>query len=239
MIALKEPIPIPGEVEAFDFQKAMCQFRIVAIGDSITACGNMERRQRWTGILEASLGPDVRVVNAGIGGTSSSLGLYRWERDVTPIQPHCVVICFLLNDSHIRHYECSASYVVQCTPDRMEANMRTMFERIRAMGAVPVLWTPPPVPGWPDNRKSQTHLEIQLQLCEQYAGILERSAQEMEVALSHFWRTFPLLVEEYPGKYFERPDDYHSTLHAQPILAHGIGKLVRSVYETWKQQGRG
>ena len=235
-MALKEPIPIPYEVEIFNLQGTAAKFRVVAIGDSITACGGMERGQRWTGMLEASLGPDVQVVNAGIGGTSSSLGLYRWERDVVPMQPHCVVICFLLNDSHIRHYECSSSYVVQCTPDRMEANMHTMFERVRAMDAAPILWTPPPVPGWPDNRKSQTHLEIQLQWCEQYAMVLERLAQEMEVPLCHFWRTFPLLVEQYPGKYFDRPDDYHSTVHAQPILAHGIEKLVRPIYEEWKEK---
>jgi lysophospholipase L1-like esterase len=219
MVELEEPIKVPEEVSQFEMEAWREKTRIVAIGDSITACGSMKREERWTGILEGLLGEGFRVVNAGIGGTSSSLGLYRWRRDVAPMEPRAVVICFLLNDSHIRFYECSSSYCVQCTSQRMEANMRAMFDLTRSIGAEPVLWTPPPVPTWgtPDTR-----MRIQLGLLEQYESILERVCAQREVPVANNWREFPEMVEEYPGCYFKEPDGYHSTVHAQPMIAKGI-----------------
>ncbi len=223
MVELEEPIRVPEEVSQFDMDDCREHTRIVAIGDSVTACGSMKREERWTGILENLLGEDFRVINAGIGGTSSSLGLYRWRRDVAPMKPHAVVICFLLNDSHIRFYECSSSYCVQCSPSRMEANMRAMFGLTRALDAKPVLWTPPPVPTWsaPDMR-----MEIQLGLLERYEAILERVCAQREVPVANNWRAFPGMVEDYPGRYFKEPDGYHSTVHAQPIIARGIRDVL-------------
>jgi lysophospholipase L1-like esterase len=219
MIQLEEDIRLPDEVAFFDPDDASDKFRVVAIGDSITQCGGFRREERWTGILEELLGSDAQVVNAGIGGTSSSLGLYRWRRDVTPVSPHAIVICFLLNDSHIRHYECSSSYCVQCTPQRMEANMRTMFDLSAALGAKPVLWTPPPVPTWGEK---DARTKVQLELLDSYELVLERVAGDRGVPLVNNWRTFESKVDEYPGKYFIEPDSYHSTIHAQPILAEGL-----------------
>lgn len=170
MIQLEEDISLPDEVAFFDPDEAKDKFRVVAIGDSITQCGGFRREERWTGILEELLGPDAQVVNAGIGGTSSSLGLYRWRRDVAPVSPHAIVICFLLNDSHIRHYECSSSYCVQCTSQRMEANMRTMFDLSEVLGARSVLWTPPPVPTWGEK---DFRTKVQLELLDSYELVLE------------------------------------------------------------------
>ena len=219
VIQLDEPIAVPAEVSQFDCEASRGRRRVVAIGDSITACGSMKREERWSGILERLLGDDAIVVNAGIGGTSSSLGLYRWRRDVVPVEPNAVVICFLLNDSHIRFYECSSSYCVQCTPDRMESNMRAMFDLTRTLGAEPLLWTPPPVPTWgtPDIR-----MRIQLGLLESYHAILERVCGQSKVPIVNYWRDFPGMVEGYPGEYFKEPDGYHSTIKAQPIIAEGI-----------------
>ena len=219
MIKLEEDIKLPEEVAWFDPEEASDKFRVVALGDSITQCGAMRREERWTGILDELLGPDSQVVNSGIGGTSSSLGLYRWRRDVVPIDPGAIVICFLLNDSHIRHYECSSSYCVQCTPQRMEANMRAMFDLSDALGAQPVIWTPPPVPTW---NSSDVRMGVQMELLQFYEAVLERVCASREVPLVNNWKTFPSKVEEYPGKYFVEPDGYHSTVHAQPILAQGI-----------------
>jgi len=226
---------VPKDVSEFELEGARDKFRVVALGDSITECANMKREEGWPGLLESLLGRETRVINAGIGGTSSSLGLYRWRRDVAPIKPHCVVTCFLLNDSHIRHYECSSSYLVQCTPHQMEANMRAMFDLTEALGAKPVLWTPPPVPTW-GNR--DLRLKIQMQLLEFYESILETVAEQRNVRLVNFWKTFPSLVEEYPGRYFNRPDGYHSTVEAQPILARGIRDALADFLAAWRSQGR-
>jgi len=228
MNILDEPVPYPPEVAAFDAQAAAHKYRVLAFGDSNTECGRWPREQRWSGILEAMLGPQVQVVNAGLGGTSSSLGLFRWERDAAPIRPHCVVINYLLNDSHIRHYECRSSYVVQCSADRMDLNLRTLVTLSRQLGATAVLWTPPPVPYWTENYRSPTHLDIQLGLLEEYVGVIQRLAREMDVPLLDYWHTFAGLVDEYPGTYMNRPDGYHSNEHSQPIIAQGIAEVVRA-----------
>jgi len=231
---LDEPVSLPEEVAGFDLSSCEDKFRIVALGDSITQCGRWPRARRWTGILESLLGQDCRVINAGIGGTSSSLGLYRWPRDVAPMLPHCVVIGFLLNDSHIRHYECRFSYCVQCSRDRMDANLTDMVQLTRQMGAAPIFWTPPPVPAWPENYKSRTHLDIQLELLEHYLLAVERLAERLEVPLVNFWRSFPASVEEYPGQYMDRPDGYHSNDKSQPILAAGLAELIRPLLAAWQ-----
>lgn len=235
MVDLEENVMLPEEVEGFDLGEAEGKFRVVAIGDSITQCGNMRRDERWTGILEELLGPDVQVVNSGIGGTSSGLGLYRWRRDVSPMKPHAVVICFLLNDSHIRHYECASSYVVQCTPDRMRSNMHTMFDLSFLLGAEPVLWTPPPVPTWGNK---DMRMKVQMDLLHFYEAVLEDVARERGVKLVNFWRTFPEMVDEFPGRYFNEPDGYHSTVDAQPLLAERIAQALGEAYEKWKASGR-
>jgi lysophospholipase L1-like esterase len=234
MAVLEENITLPQEVADFDPESCRQSFRVLAIGDSITACGSMKREERWTGILESLLGEDSRVINAGIGGTSSSLGLYRWRRDVLPMEPHAVVICFLLNDSHIRHYECSSSYCVQCTPQRMEANMRAMFDLARTIGASPVLWTPPPVPTWGAEERDP-RMRVQIRLLHHYQGVIESLCGDRGVPLVNYWKTFPGIVEEYPGGYFKSPDGYHSTTLAQPILAAGIRDALEEPLRAYRR----
>jgi len=231
MLELEEDIRLPEEVAFFDPEEASDKFRVITLGDSITQCGGMRREERWTGLLEDLLGSGCQVVNAGIGGTSSSLGLYRWRRDVAPVAPHVVVICYLLNDSHIRHYECTSSYCVQCTPQRMEANMRAMFTLSEALGACPVVWTPPPVPTW---GSVEPRMKVQMELLEFYEMVLERVTGSRGVTLVNNWRTFPSMVEEYPGRYFNEPDGYHSNAYAQPILAGGLRDVLEEPLQAYR-----
>jgi len=241
MPASSQTYPIPQDVAVFDLDACRDRFRIVALGDSTTECNNetapMTAQQRWTSILESLIGPWCKVVNAGIGHTTSGYAVYRWHREVSPTQPHCVVISFLLNDSHIRDYECPSSYVVACTPDRMYSNLQTMVEWSRAMGASPVFWTPPPVPRWPEAFfKNLDHLDIQLEILDLYLLTVERVARDLDVPLVDFWRTFPDLVEEYPGPYFNPPDNYHSNARSQAILAEGIEQVIRPVFDSWSRR---
>ena len=228
MDILDEPVPYPEEVETFDISAHRDTYRIVALGDSTTLCRRQEKGQRWPDLLQTECGDAVTVINSAIGGTSSSLALFRWHRDVVPIEPDCVVISFLLNDSAIRFYECRTSYVVQCSQDRMDANLRALIDLTRAAGADPILWTPPPVPEWlwPDVHKSPTQLRIQMDLLRRYADTIVRTASECDVPLVHLWETFPDLVDDYPGIYFDSPDGYHSNVHSQPIIAREIAAVV-------------
>lgn len=234
MSLLEEGIPYPEEVERFRLEAHRDRFRVAALGDSVTLCARQQKGDRWPDLLETLIGPSCSVVNAGIGGTSSNLGLFRWHRDIAPIEPNCVIICFVLNDSHIRFYECRSSYLVQCSVDRMEANLQSMADLARFVGAVPVFWTPPPVPPWPEGFKNLLVMELQLELLEQYVAIVERVARDREIPLVDLWHTFPRLVDEYPGKYFNPPDGYHSNDASQPLIARQIADRVLPVFEAWQ-----
>ena len=109
MDILDEPVPYPEEVETFDVNGNRNKYRIVTLGDSTTLCRRQDKGQRWPDLLQTECSPTCIVVNSGLDGTSSSLVLFRWHRDVTPIKPDCVVISFLLNDNAIRFYECRTS----------------------------------------------------------------------------------------------------------------------------------
>jgi lysophospholipase L1-like esterase len=121
----------------------------------------------------------------------------------------------------------------------MDSNLRTLVESTRAMGASPIFWTPPPVPRWPNNFKSPTHFEIQLQILEFYHQIIQRVARDLNIPTVDFWKTFPGLVEEYPGPYFNHPDGYHSNDKSQPIIAKGIAEIVKPMVETWRKTQAG
>jgi hypothetical protein len=93
---------------------------------------------------------------------------------------------------------------------------------------------PPTVPRWPQAFfKNMAHLDMQLEILNSYLLTVQRVARDMEVPLANFWRTFPDLVDDYPGPYFDAPDNYHPNHTAQPILANGIADIVRPAFERW------
>lgn len=110
--------------------------------------------------------------------------------------------------------------------------MRAMFQLSRASGAEPVVWTPPPVPTW-DNRERR--MSIQMKILDRYVEVLEDVCARLDVPLVNFWRSFPGMVDDYPGPYFNPPDGYHTNQRAQPILARGIEDEVERIYEGWKK----
>lgn len=80
---------------------------IAAIGGSITeGAGASKQEENYvarfiTGLQERYPESNIRVVNAGIGGTPSTLGIMRYERDVTQAlgqNPDLVLVEFAVND---------------------------------------------------------------------------------------------------------------------------------------------
>ncbi len=207
MDILDEPVPYPEEVETFDVNGNRDKYRIVTLGDSTTLCRRQDKGQRWPDLLQTECSPTCIVVNSGLDGTSSSLALFRWHRDVTPIKPDCVVISFLLNDNAIRFYDCRTSSVVQCTQDRMDANLRAQIDLTRSSGAAPVPWTLPSVPEWlwPDVHKGRRSSESKT-ICS--GAMLKRSSEQPSYATfrsSIYGRHFLILSKTIPALISTRP----------------------------------
>ena len=103
---------------------------LVAYGDSIAAAGKWQAR-----FAELS---GVTPVNSGVGGDTSAQGLARFDSAVTAQNAAVVFIGFGTNDASIDmdRYIPVESY---------KQNLRTMINKARSLGAVPVVITPPPV----------------------------------------------------------------------------------------------
>lgn len=86
-----------GDVrEAFVRAREGQPLRVVALGGSITQAGG-----GWIASWLRRQFPksDVVMINSGMSGTGSSLGVFRLERDVIAHQPDLVMIEFCVNDS--------------------------------------------------------------------------------------------------------------------------------------------
>ena len=102
----------------------------VAYGDSIAAAG------KWQEEFASLSG--MQVVNSGVGGETSANGLARFDTAVTAKSPDVVFIAFGTNDA-------SADMSRYVPIKEYTENIKTMIRRVRALGALPVVITPPPV----------------------------------------------------------------------------------------------
>ena len=116
---------------------------LVTFGDSITALST------WPQDVATAM--NMRLVNSGIGGNTTNDAAARFTRDVAAHDPDFVIMCFASNDFQ-RPVALGAQKVDVAT---YRANLTTFIADIRAMGATPILMTPPFIaefavggPGW-------------------------------------------------------------------------------------------
>ncbi len=103
----------------------------VTFGDSITALST------WPQTVAKEL--NMRLINSGIGGNTTADANARFERDVAAHDPDFVTMCFATNDFY--RVEKGGNPKVGLADYR--ANLQSFITRIRALGAQPILITPP------------------------------------------------------------------------------------------------
>lgn len=97
--------------------------KIVAFGDSNTAGFRLFNEHAYPAILERTLrakGYDVRVLNSGISGETSSMGLGRLDRAV-PEGTHIAIVYFGRNDVRWG-----------VAPEKLRANVDAIVKKLRA-----------------------------------------------------------------------------------------------------------
>ncbi|MBE6763337.1 MAG: hypothetical protein E7553_03145 [Ruminococcaceae bacterium] len=103
---------------------------LVTFGDSITALST------WPQSVAKNL--NMKLVNSGIGGNTTAHGMARFDRDVAAHNPDFVIMCFATNDFYradgVNPRVDLATY---------KANLQTFVEKVRNLGAEPILMTPP------------------------------------------------------------------------------------------------
>ncbi len=125
---------------------------VVALGDSTTAIDDWSGHgiSSYAELLPAALaahGMRARVVNAGIGDTTTRDARKRLDRDVRAFAPDLVLVQFGINDSWIDADE--GSREPRLTREEYRENLRTLLRTLAADGARVVLMTPNPM-RWAD-----------------------------------------------------------------------------------------
>ena len=103
---------------------------LVTFGDSLTALSTWPR--------SVAEGLNMHLVNSGIGGNTTAHAAARFDRDVAAHNPDFVIMCFGTNDF----------YRADGTNPRVDLttytqNLQSFVTRVRALGAEPILMTPP------------------------------------------------------------------------------------------------
>ena len=123
--------------------------KVVCFGDSVTGVYyHSGSRRAYTDMLGIALQrvsgvPNVEMINAGISGHTTVNALARIDRDVLAHKPDVVTVMFGLND------------MTRVSLDDYRANLKTIVEKCRGIGAEVVLATPNNVidtPSRPTNK---------------------------------------------------------------------------------------
>lgn len=126
--------------------------KIVCLGDSITFGEFMSTDLVWPTLLREQL-PDCRIINAGVCGDTTRLGLERFPRDVQQREPHTVLLQFGLND-----FNCwdTDGGLPRVSRHAFLANLREMVDRCFRFGVRDVrILTPHPIPIGVDGGASE------------------------------------------------------------------------------------
>lgn len=167
---------------------------VVMLGDSTTAVRPGAIDRVYASRVEQSLvdaGFPVRVINAGVGGNSTTDGLDRFDKDVLAHDPDLVVIQFGINDSAVDVWRDPPATAPRVSIEAFEANLRRLIERAREAGARVVLMTTNPIRWTPKLKELYGKLPYDPErpdgfdapLLSRYNASARRVAKEAEVPL--------------------------------------------------------
>ena len=119
---------------------------IVAFGDSVTAeRGDIEV---YPQLLAKELGFDgggVTVINAGIGGHTTTMGKRRFRKEVLELNPDVVVIMFGINDAAVDVWKTPPATEPRVSLAAYRDNLTTMVRALKKREVHAVLMTPNPI----------------------------------------------------------------------------------------------
>jgi lysophospholipase L1-like esterase len=167
---------------------------VVMLGDSTTAVRPGAIDRVYASRVEQTLvesGFPVRVINAGLGGNSTTDGLDRFDKDVLTHHPDLVVIQFGINDSAVDVWRNPPATSPRVSIETFGANLRRLIERSRQAGARVVLMTTNPIRWTPKLKELYGKLPynpdrpdgFDLPLLSRYNAAARRVANEAGVPL--------------------------------------------------------
>jgi lysophospholipase L1-like esterase/dienelactone hydrolase len=186
--------------------------RIVAFGDSITGTyyhsGGLRGWAELTAVALERHYPKARVelINAGISGHTTQLGLNRIDRDVLAHQPQLVIVMFGMND------------VARLPLDTFIANTRTIVEKCRAVGAEVALCTPNTVVDNPERSIAKL-----AELSQRVRDL----AKELNTGLADCFADTEALRQNHDSLWrVTLSDAIHPNLHGHRHMAETVARAI-------------
>jgi lysophospholipase L1-like esterase len=186
--------------------------RIVCFGDSITGVYyHTGGRRAWCDMLGIALSrlypkAKLEMINAGISGNTSGMGLARMDSDVLARRPHLVVVMFGMNDA------------AGAPQDQFEANLRTIVRRSRAASASAVLCTPNSV--YPNPRRPTERLAA-------YAQTVRQVALDLSVPLADCYQAYEDLHLRDPLAWkLLMSETIHPSMNGHKLFAEVIAQTI-------------
>ena len=154
--------------------------KLITLGDSITKAvrpgvGPTETFAWYLGAELRARGYQAQAINVGIGSEQTNHALARLEKDVLAQRPTAVTIMYGTNDSY--HYKGESA--PHLTVDEYRANLKQLIDRIKSVGAVPILMTPP---RWGKNAKNGHDVDPNISL-EKYLPACHQLAKDENIPL--------------------------------------------------------
>lgn len=185
---------------------------IVCLGDSVTGVYyHTGGRRAYPELLEVALkqlhpATPVKVINAGISGHTTGLGLERLERDVLVHQPDLVTISFGLND------------VARGAADDYRANLEKLVTRCRERGSRVVLCTP--------NAVIETDSRPRKRI-EEFCAILREVAQQQGAAVCDQYQAGETLRAKDPWTWrLTLSDEIHPNHDGHKRMAEVLAQVI-------------
>lgn len=251
---MKRSLPILALLCLVSLRSVAAPPTIVAFGDSTTAPrGNTEV---YATLLSNELsfeGGDVKVINSGIGGNTTSNAKSRFEKDVLAHKPDVVIIQFGINDSAVDVWKKPPATGPRVALETYRTNLTEMVRTLKKNGARVVLMTSNPI-SWTDPlRKLYSTAPYLLDdpdgmnvLLRGYAEAVRKLAQEEGVGLVDIYTEFKKadqMPKHKPGwlsKDGMHPDDPGHRLVARLLMEHLTSadkRFTRKPNTVWTPSG--
>lgn len=187
--------------------------KVVCFGDSITGVyyhtGGVRAYPDMLGIALRRTYPDAKLtmVNAGISGHTTVLGLQRIERDVLAEGPDLVTVMFGMND------------VVGVPIETYRENLREIVDQCRAVGAEVLLCTPNSVYDEDQGRP--------MEKLAQYAQVVRDVAAEKQVPLADCWQAYEdIRAADLRAWRLLLSETIHPNMNGHKVFAEEIARVI-------------
>jgi len=187
---------------------------VLVFGDSLSAGYGIDVDQSWPALLQARLqaqGYEHRVVNASISGETTEGGVTRIPATLENFSPDLVILELGGNDG-LRGFP----------TQRMQANMQTIIETVRASGAAVVI----------------LGIRIPANYGSRYTNAFEDVYRELAAEFGIPWIEFFMEGIAFNDELMQ-DDGIHPNAEAQPILLDNAWPIIHEALDERLRGGAG